>query len=122
VIVRSFHPARLVIIWYAEWLSPLSGGLIVSEDLVQQREVQASKQCDHPVAEESVADAIIEKCAQAADYWGGGNWLYNANGRKRFTERDMQTLINTTGRAIAEDIRALKASSRTSGDRTVLAP
>ena len=67
-------------------------------------------------------DAALEESAKIADYWGGGNWLYNANGRKRFTERDMQTLLNTTGRAIAEDIRALKTSSTTSGDRTENAP
>jgi hypothetical protein len=55
VIVRSFHPARLVIIWYAEWLSPLSGGLIVSEDLVQHNGALDMTQCDHLLSERQEA-------------------------------------------------------------------
>jgi hypothetical protein len=58
---------------------------------------------------EAAANAVIaaekERCAKIADYWGAGNWKYNGNGRLRFNTQDMQAVINTTARAIAEDIR-----------------
>lgn len=53
-------------------------------------------------------NAGIEAAAKAADYWGEGNWKVNGNGRVRFSVYDLQAGANTVGRAIAEDIRALK--------------
>jgi hypothetical protein len=62
--------------------------------------------------------AVIEECAKVADYWGAGHWKVKSE-RARFSLGDMQTQTNTTGRGIAEDIRALKAPPP---DETVIAP
>jgi hypothetical protein len=53
----------------------------------------------------------LEDAAEIADKWGSGKWqVESRNGRSRFTLRDLQAQTNTTGRAIAEDIRALSPS------------
>lgn len=51
--------------------------------------------------------AGLEAAAKAADYWGEGNWKFRPHGRKRFDIFDCQRLVNSTGHAIAEDIRKL---------------
>jgi hypothetical protein len=59
---------------------------------------------------EAAADAILEEAAKAADEWGSGKWRVKSDKRVRFSLQDMQTQTNTTGRGIAEDIRALKST------------
>jgi hypothetical protein len=53
-------------------------------------------------------NAGLEAAAKAADYWGEGHWKFQGNGRKRFDSFDCQNVVNTTSRAIAEDIRKLR--------------
>jgi hypothetical protein len=53
-------------------------------------------------------NAGLEAAAEQADYWGSGKWRFQPNGRARFDVYDCQLVVNTTGRAIAEDIRKLK--------------
>lgn len=58
--------------------------------------------------EERIAQAVAEereRCAKVADYWGSGKWVFQPNGRRRFDTVDCQSVVNTTARAIAEDIR-----------------
>ncbi len=62
--------------------------------------------------------AVIEECAKVADYWGEGKWKVKPKGRVRFSVYDMQASVNTTGRGIAEDIRALASASGES-DQTI---
>lgn len=50
----------------------------------------------------------LAAAAKVADYWGEGKWRFQGNGRKRFDSFDCQNVVNTTGRAIAEDIHKLK--------------
>jgi hypothetical protein len=57
-------------------------------------------------AEEVAARAVAEECAKLADMWGNGKWKPQFNGRLRFTQRDMRTQVNLTGRGVAEDIRS----------------
>jgi len=52
-------------------------------------------------------NAGLEAAAKVADYWGDGKWKVQPKGRSRFSVYDMQASVNTAGRGIAEDIRAL---------------
>jgi hypothetical protein len=49
----------------------------------------------------------LEEAAKVADYWGSGNWKVKQEKRRRFDLHDLQFHTNSTGRAIAQDIRAL---------------
>lgn len=73
------------------------------------------------LAHEGAANAVLEEVARIADYWGSGSWKFQDNGRKRFDSFDCQNIVNTTSRAIAEDIRKLKSMppmDKTSDDQS----
>ena len=68
-------------------------------DLVMKEELRAQ-----------IRNETLEEAAAIADYWGSGQWKVKHEKKKRFDLQETQAVCNTTGRGIAEDIRALKTA------------
>lgn len=65
------------------------------------------------------AEGEREACAGIADGFGRGKWRVDELTKKRFDANDLQTYVNCTGRAVAEDIRSRCHASPEQADQSV---